>query len=230
MGEGVFLVWTPGTWGEPMFAGGHFFSIPTTGVVSGCPEWQIWGDTDWWNWNMVYSGKRRMVRAGGSASRIIGNQGTTDPGGGVSGSRRGQLAWQLPVGRGLGPGRASSTQAFPPLGSHPMEAHGQDNRKLPGRTKVVLGSRNPIVPISLVGMDRGSSSVVPQVSGARKYGRGMRPVGGNRRFPQRVKDKLTEEGENTRMVPLSVDAKEFSLRTVPKIRISTGEGSDGSGN
>ena len=41
---------------------------------------------------------------------------------------------------------------------------------------------------------------------------------------------MREEGENTRMVPLSVDAKEFSLRTVPKIRISTGEGSDGSGN
>ena len=130
-----------------------------------------------------------MVRAGGSASRIIEDHGTTDPGGGVSGSRRGQPAWQLPVGRGLGSGWASNTQTFPPLRSHPMEAHGQDNRKLAGRTKVVLGSRNPIVSISLVGMDRGSSSVAPQVSGARKYRRGMRPVGGNRRFPQRVKDE-----------------------------------------
>ena len=27
VGEGVFLVWTPGTWGEPMFTSGHFFSI-----------------------------------------------------------------------------------------------------------------------------------------------------------------------------------------------------------
>ena len=130
-----------------------------------------------------------MVRAGGSSGlRIFGDQGTTDPGGGVGGSKRGQQAWQLLVGRGLGPGWASSTQVFPPLGSHPMEARGQDNRKLPGRTKVVLGIRNPIVPISPVGMDRGSSSVVPQVSGAQKHGRGMRPAGWNRRSPQRVKD------------------------------------------
>ena len=55
-------------------------------------------------------------------------------------------------GPGEGPGWASSTQAFLPLGSHPTEACGQDNRKLPGRTKLVLGSRNPIVPISPVGM------------------------------------------------------------------------------
>ena len=32
------------------------------------------------------------------------------------------------------------------------------------------------------------------------------------------------------MVPLSVEAKEFSLRTVPKIRINTGEGLDDAGN
>ena len=57
----------------------------------------------------------------------------------------------------------------------------------------------------------------------------MRPAGGNRRFPQRVKDELTGEGENTRKVPLSVEAEEFSLRTVPKIRITTEEGSDSSG-
>ena len=36
VGEGVFLVWTPGTWGEPMFTSGHFFSISATGVVGGC--------------------------------------------------------------------------------------------------------------------------------------------------------------------------------------------------
>ena len=99
------------------------------------------------------------------------------------------------------------------------------------------------MPVSPVGMGRGSSSVVPQVSGTRKHGRGMRPARGNRRSPQRAKDELTAEGENigvvlggpvvgenTRVVPLSLEAEEFSLRTVPKIRIPTGEGSDGSGN
>ena len=27
----MFLVWTPGTWGEQMFPGGHFFSVLATG-------------------------------------------------------------------------------------------------------------------------------------------------------------------------------------------------------
>ena len=43
-----------------------------------------------------------MVRAGGSASRIIGDQGSTDPGGGVGSSRRRPHSWQLLVGCGLG--------------------------------------------------------------------------------------------------------------------------------
>ena len=36
VGEGVFLVWTQGTWGEQMFTGEHFFSISATRIVSGC--------------------------------------------------------------------------------------------------------------------------------------------------------------------------------------------------
>ena len=46
VGEGVFLVWTPGTWSEPMFTSGHFFYISATGVVGGGPEWPISGNTD----------------------------------------------------------------------------------------------------------------------------------------------------------------------------------------
>ena len=41
----------------------------------------------------------------------------------------------------------------------------------------------------------------------------MQPAGRNRRSPQKVKDELTDEGENTRVVPLSVEAEEFSLCT-----------------
>ena len=46
VGEGVFLVWTSGTWGEPMFTSGHLFSIFATGVVGACLKWPISGDTD----------------------------------------------------------------------------------------------------------------------------------------------------------------------------------------
>ena len=46
VGEGMFLVWTPGTWVEPMFTSGHFFSISATGVVGRFPKWPISGDTD----------------------------------------------------------------------------------------------------------------------------------------------------------------------------------------
>ena len=81
MGEGVFLMRTPGAWSEPVFAGAHLFSVLVAGMVDGCPEWPVSGGMDWWNWKVVYSGKRGMVRVGGSASRIIGDQSSTDPGG-----------------------------------------------------------------------------------------------------------------------------------------------------
>ena len=120
----------------------------------------------------------------------------TDPGGGDGGSKRGQPAWQLPVGHGLiRPSWASSTHIFPPLGSHPTEVRWQDHRQLPVQANVVLGNRNPIVLDSPIGMGRGSSSVVPPVSGARKHGRGMRPAG-DRRSPQKVKDGHTDVREN----------------------------------
>ena len=85
-----------------------------------------------------------------------------------------------------------------------------------------------MVPVSPVGIDRGSLPVVPQVSGARRRGRGMRPAGGSRPFPQRVKNELTDEGGYTAVRPLSVEAEEFSLGSGPKDRVTVGAGSDGS--
>ena len=162
-----------------------------------------------------------MVRA----SRIIGYQGTTDPGGGVGGSRRSQPAWQLPVGRGLGPHWTSSTQAFPPLGSHSTDDRGQYKWKLPDCTEVVLGGGNPMVPIPPVEMGRDSSSVVPQVSGARRHGRGMRPAGGTRPFPRRIKNELTDGGRT-----LEWCLFRWKPRSLPKIRVRAGAGSHGSGD
>ena len=105
-----------------------------------------------------------------------------------------------------------------PLGSQPAEIHGKDSRKLSVLAKPILGGRSPIMPDSPIGMCRGSSSVVPPVSGARKNGRGMRPAGGNRRSPQKVNVVPTDvigrmvvvsDGpvvkENARVVPLSVE-------------------------
>ena len=58
-----------------------------------------------------------------------------------------------------------------------MKDRGRNERKLLDHTEGVLGSGNPMWPVSLVGMDRGSLLVVPQVSGARRHRRGMRPAG-----------------------------------------------------
>ena len=81
------------------------------------------------------------------------------------------------------------------------------------------------------------------MSGARKNGRGMLPAGGNRRSPQKVNEVPTDvigkmvvvsDGpvvrENARVVHLSVEAEEFTLRDVPSRRVPTGEGSDSRGN
>ena len=89
---------SPGTWGEPMLTDGHFFSLSVGWLVGRCQKWPLSGDTDECGWTELYSGKRGMVRVGGSASQIIGDRGATDPGGGkrVLGGR--QPAWQQPVG------------------------------------------------------------------------------------------------------------------------------------
>ena len=58
----------------------------------------------------------------------------------------------------------------------------------------------------------------------------MRPAGRIRPVPQRVKKELTDEGEKTEVMPLSVEAEEFSLRTELKNRVTVGARSDGSGN
>ena len=71
----------------------------------------------------------------------------------------------------------------------------------------------------------------------------MRPAGGDRRSPPKVKDGQSDVSDrmmvasdgpvvrgNNRVVPLSVEAEEFSLKTVPKNWVPTGEGSDGSEN
>ena len=57
----------------------------------------------------------------------------------------------------------------------------------------------------------------------------MRPAGGSRLFPQRVKNELTDEG-GTAARPLTVEAEEFSLGTGPKNRVTAGAGSDGGGD
>ena len=87
-------------------------------------------------------GKREMVRAGGSASRIIGDQSLTDPGGGLGRSKRRPLLWQPPVGRGLGSHWASNTQDFPALGSQPKTVRGGGDKDLLGRTDEVVASGN----------------------------------------------------------------------------------------
>ena len=104
-----------------------------------------------------------------------------------------------------------------------MKDHGQNERKLLGRTEGVLGSGNPMVPISPVEMD-------PQGSEARRHRRGMRPAVGIRPVPQRVNNELTDEVGKTKVMPLSVEAEEFSLRTGPRRRVTAGAGSDGIGD
>ena len=121
----------------------------------------------WWVHGAVSASKRGMVRAGGSASRIIGDQGTIDPGGGGCASpvTRSQPIWGSPVGHVHGSGWSSSTQAFSPLGSHPpvfpSGIHKRDNRRMPALAQPVLGQRDRVVPDSPIRMGGSSPSLVP---------------------------------------------------------------------
>ena len=154
-----------------------------------------------------------MVRAGGSAFRTIGDQGMTDPGGGVGGSRRRQPAWQLLVGRGLGPHWALSTQAFPPLGSHSRIV-----TRMNGSYWTALNGCWEVGTQWCRSLQLGWTEALCRWSpGCRRHSRGMRPAGGIMPFPQRVKNELTDEGGNTNVRPISVEAEEFSLGTGERI-------------
>ena len=73
-------------------------------------------------------GKRRMVRAGGSASRAIGDQSSTDPGGGFRRTNQRTPQWQMPAGRNKGRHWAADTQEFPVLGTPPNKV--RDTKEL----------------------------------------------------------------------------------------------------
>ena len=131
---------------------GRFFSISATRMVSRCEKWPISSVTDGHNWIELYSGKQRMVRAGGSASRTIGDRSATDPGGGrgVPGGR--QPAWQEQVGRVHGSHWTPNTQAFPPLGGHSATDCRRHEHPLLDDIGEVFGSGTPMVPISTLEM------------------------------------------------------------------------------
>ena len=86
----------------PMLTDGHFFSLSVGWLVGWCQKWTLPSGTDERRWTELYSGKRGMVRAGGSASRIIGDRGATDPGGGKRTRGGRPPAWQQPLGDARG--------------------------------------------------------------------------------------------------------------------------------
>ena len=81
-----------------MLADGRIFPLSTAGMVCGCAEWPIPGFTDTRRWTGLSTGKRGMVRAGGSASRTIDDSNAPDPGGGKRALGGRPPAWRQPKG------------------------------------------------------------------------------------------------------------------------------------
>ena len=83
-----------------------------------------------------------------------------------------------------------------------------------------------MVPISPIEEEGGSWSVVPSVSRSRKHRREMRPAGGIRPCPPRVRNGPTDGVGITQVRPLLVEAGEFSPKTESKSRVATRVGLD----
>ena len=94
----------------------------------------------------------------------------------------------------LGSHWTPNEQAFPPLGGHSTTDGGRHERPLLDRTEEVLGSGTPMVPVSTLEMGGGPLPVAPQVPGARRHRRGMRPAGEGRPLPQKTIINLTKKG------------------------------------
>ena len=162
----------------------------------------------------------------GSAFRIIGDQGIT--GGSRIGGQHGSCQW----GVGLDTVGHRARTLFRHWGAIPLKFVGRitDSCRSGPRRCCEAGTR--LCWTLRSGWGWGCShSVVPPVSRARKNGRGMRPAGGDRPSPHKNKGWCgpVVRGDN-RVVLLSVEVEEFSLRTVPKNRVPNREGSDSSEN
>ena len=82
-------------------------NVCTALMVGGCAEWTILHLTDAWKWTGYPTGKRGMVRVGGSASRTIHDSDAPDPGGGH------HPAWRQPKDGTHRPRWTPHGQGFP---------------------------------------------------------------------------------------------------------------------
>ena len=171
-------------------------SLPTIGLVSKYEQWTIPGYTNRKNID-GFSGKRGMVRAGGSASWTIGDQSSTDPGGGFRRAKQQNPQWRMPAGRNKGRHWAADSQEFPALGTPPSTVW---------NTKESNCSASP----STAEMDRlPTASPTPDF---RKSDRGMRPAQGIRPTPHKDIIEWTRGVTKTIAMPLSALAENFTPR------------------
>ena len=194
-GAGVGSSVFPRTWGEPMLTDGHFFSLSVGWLVGWCQKWPLSSATDEHGWTELYPGKRGMVRAGGSASRIIGDRGVTDPGGGkrVLGGR--QPSCQQQVGDARGSPWTPDVQAFSALGSHSSTNAGRRERPVSDNDGDVA--------------DGGTAKLLisdPEIGDPTQ---GMWPAGAGRSSPPKPVVDLSDVREDAVRRPLSVEAPEF---------------------
>ena len=133
-----------------------------------------------------------MVRAGGSASRTIGDQSSTDPGGGFRRTKQ-----RMPAGCNKGRHWAADSQEFPALGTPPNKVRNTEESNC---------SAGP----STAEMDR-----LPTASPApvfQKSGRGMWPAQEIRPTPHRDIIEQTRGVTKTIATPLSASAENFTPR------------------
>ena len=180
-----------------MLANEYGLSLPTIVLVSKYEQWTIPGYTNRKDNVDGCSGKRGMVRAGGSASRTIGDHSSTDPGGGFRRTKQRTPQWQMPAGRNKGRHWAADSQEFPVLGTPPNKVR---------NTKESDCSADP----STADMDRlPTASPTPAF---RKSGREMRPAQEIRPTPHRDVIEWTRGVTKTIVTPLSATADNFTPR------------------
>ena len=180
-----------------MLTNEYGFSLPTIGLVSGYEQWTIPCYTIGKDNVDGCSGKRGMVRAGGSASRTSGDHSSTDPGGGFRRTKQRIPHWQVPARGNEGRHWAADSQEFPVLGTPPNKVR---------KTKESDGSAGP----STADMDR-----FPMASPApafRKSGSGMQPAQEIRTTPHRDVIERRRGVTKTIVTPLSAAAKNFTPR------------------
>ena len=189
----MLFLWRQRSQDQPVPVSEHGLPFSTGRLIDEYGQWTVPGYTIEPNISGG-SGKRAVVRAGGSASRASGDQSSTDPGGGFRRNKQRKSNWQIPTENNKRGHWAADSQEF--LSLETQQGTVGNTKRSAGPSAAKVDWRPTAYP-----------TPVPRI-----LDRGMRPAKDFQPVPQRDSNTRTRGVQKTIVTPLSALAENFIPR------------------